>query len=95
MSRTLPAPAPSVNEPLTLSAQPSVYQRGKWWYAKVKYPEGHRDHAPGGWRNHPTGQQNRGRALVVAEEMQGRVDRGLSAVADKSQGPSATRLISR
>ena len=93
MSHTLPPSAISVNEPLKLSAKPSVYQRGKWWYAKIKYSVGHRDHAPGGWKNHPTGQQNRARALVVAEEMQGRVDRGQPAIADTTQGPSAARLM--
>ena len=74
---------------------PTVYRRESRWYAKVKLPEGHRDHKPdkSPWRNYPTGQTTRQRALVVAEEMQARVDRGLPAVDESGAQPAVLMTV--
>lgn len=73
----------------------TVYRRETKWYAKIKLPAGHRDHKPdkSPWKNYPTGQTTRGRALVVAEELQARVDRGLPAVDESGAQPAVLMTV--
>lgn len=72
--------------PVKLSAQPSLYKRGVRFYAKIKHPDGQ-------WKNYNTGETLRQRALIVAEEFQARVDRGLPAIDKTTAGPTAPAAL--
>lgn len=79
---------------MTTKKDPPLWKDAARYYTKIKYPVGHPDMPAGGRRSLSTGQDAAGRALVVAVEMQARVDRHLPAVEDKAQGPTAAALLS-
>lgn len=73
--------------------EPAIYERAGKWYAKIKYPVGHAERPGGGWRNIPTGEAHKARALLAAEEMRDRVERGLPAVDPAAGGAVALMTV--